>query len=328
MTGTHKPVWVLAEQTGDGIAAVSLQLIGQARKLADQMNAPVEAVLLGSDTAGLAHQLIAAGADRVYLGDTPELQWYESERFTQIIVELAQKYRPEIMLLGSTPMGRELAPLVAGRLKTGLTAHCIDLVLDENGILQQKIPAYGGMMTIICPEKRPQMATVAKGVFPGSGLDETRSGEIITMTLPVETRNRLKTLEVVYEEPRGVPLESASCVVAGGAGAGGQEGWAEIMELADTLGAAVGSTRPAVDEGWTALETMIGQSGRMCGPDFYIGVGLSGELQHMVGITGTGLMAAVNSDPRSPIFEQVDFGVVDDCREFVPALIEKLRANR
>ena len=183
-------------------------------------------------------------------------------------------------------------------------------------------------MTIICPEKRPQMATVAKGVFPGSGLDETRSGEIITMTLPVETRNRLKTLEVVYEEPRGVPLESASCVVAGGAGAGGQEGWAEIMELADTLGAAVGSTRPAVDEGWTALETMIGQSGRMCGPDFYIGVGLSGELQHMVGITGTGLMAAVNSDPRSPIFEQVDFGVVDDCREFVPALIEKLRANR
>ncbi len=328
MTGTHKPVWVLAEQTGDGIAAVSLQLIGQARKLADQMNAPVEAVLLGSDTAGLAHQLIAAGADRVYLGDTPELQWYESERFTQIIVELAQKYRPEIMLLGSTPMGRELAPLVAGRLKTGLTAHCIDLVLDENGILQQKIPAYGGMMTIICPEKRPQMATVAKGVFPGCGLDETRSGEIITMTLPVETRNRLKTLEVVYEEPRGVPLESASCVVAGGAGAGGQEGWAEIMELADTLGAAVGSTRPAVDEGWTALETMIGQSGRMCGPDFYIGVGLSGELQHMVGITGTGLMAAVNSDPRSPIFEQVDFGVVDDCREFVPALIEKLRANR
>jgi electron transfer flavoprotein alpha subunit len=123
-------------------------------------------------------------------------------------------------------------------------------------------------------------------------------------------------------------LESASIVVAGGAGAGGPEGWGQIVELAATLGAAVGSTRPAVDEGWTALETMIGQSGRMCEPEFYIGVGLSGELQHMVGIAGSGLMAAVNNDPRSPIFEQVDFGVVDDCREFVPALIKKLRASR
>ena len=328
MTATHKPVWVIVEQTGDVIAAVSFQLIGKARKLADQMSVPVEAILLGNDTAGLPRQLIAAGADRVYLCDAPELRQYQSELFTQIIAELAVKNQPDIMLLGSTPMGRELAPLVAGRLKTGLTAHCIDLVLDENRILQQKIPAYGGMLTIICPQKRPQMATVAKGVFSSLEPDVNRCGKIIPVTLPVEIPTRLKTLEVVQKVPRGVPLESASIVVAGGAGAGGPEGWGQIVELAATLGAAVGSTRPAVDEGWTALETMIGQSGRMCEPEFYIGVGLSGELQHMVGIAGSGLMAAVNNDPRSPIFEQVDFGVVDDCREFVPALIKKLRASR
>lgn len=332
MTGTRKPannpVWVIAEQAGDSVAAVSFQLIGQARKLADQLSAPVEVILLGSDTAGFSRQIIAAGADRVYLGDDPELVLYQSELFTQIIVELAVKNQPEIMLLASTPMGRELAPLVAGTLKTGLTAHCIDLVLDEKNILQQKIPAYGGMLTIICPKKRPQMATVAKGVFASPELNENRTGEIIPVQLPAEMPTRLKTLEVVRQAPRGVPLESASCVVAGGAGAGGKEGWMEIEELAATLGAAIGSTRPAVDEGWTDLDTMIGQSGRMCGPDFYIGVGLSGELQHMVGISGGGLMAAVNNDPRSPIFEQVDYGVVDSCREFVPALIKRLRASQ
>jgi len=184
MTATHKPVWVIVEQTGDVIAAVSFQLIGKARKLADQMSVPVEAILLGNDTAGLPRQLIAAGADRVYLCDAPELRQYQSELFTQIIAELAVKNQPDIMLLGSTPMGRELAPLVAGRLKTGLTAHCIDLVLDENRILQQKIPAYGGMLTIICPQKRPQMATVAKGVFSSLEPDVNRSGEIIPVTLP------------------------------------------------------------------------------------------------------------------------------------------------
>jgi electron transfer flavoprotein alpha subunit len=328
LKGSHKPVWVIAEQAGDGVATVSFQLIGQARKLADQLSAPVEVILLGDGAADFPRQLIAAGADRVYLGDASELGVYQSELFTQIITDLAVENQPEIMLLSSTPMARELAPLVAGRLKTGLTAHCIDLVLDENRILQQKIPAYGGMLTIICPQKRPQMATVAKGVFPSPEPDNTRRGEIIPVTLPLEIPTRLKTLEVVQKAPSGVPLESASIVVAGGAGAGGKEGWEEIVELAATLGAALGSTRPAVDEGWTELETMIGQSGRMCGPECYIGVGLSGELQHMVGITGAGMMAAVNSDPRSPIFQQVDFGVVDDCREFVPALIEKLRASR
>jgi electron transfer flavoprotein alpha subunit len=328
MSVTPKPVWVIAEQVEDGVTPVSFQLLGKARKLADQLDAPVEVVLLGNGTASLPSQLFAAGADRVHLGDAPELGLYQSELFAQIIVDLAVEHQPDIMLLASTPMGRELAPLVAGRLRTGLTAHCIDLVLGEDGILQQQIPAYGGLLTIICPQKRPQMATVAKGVFANPEPDESREGEILQVVLPAEIPARLKTLEIVAEAPEGVPLESAAIVVAGGAGAGGAEGWAEVVELADTLGAALGSTRPAVDEGWTELDTMIGQSGRMCEPVCYIGVGLSGELQHMVGIAGSGLRAAVNNDPKSPIFEQVDIGIVDDCREFVPALIEKIRESR
>jgi electron transfer flavoprotein alpha subunit len=223
-------------------------------------------------------------------------------------------------------MGRELAPLVAARLKTGLTAHCIDLVLDEDRNLEQRIPAYGGLLSIICPVRRPQMATVAKGVFAAPAMDETRSGEIVEIELPDVDTDRIKTLEVVREEPEGVPLESADIVVAGGAGAGNLKGWKKIVDLANCLNGALGSTRPAVDEGWTELATMIGQSGKMVSPQLYIGVGLSGEQQHLVGVVDAKVMVAINNDEKSPVFEQVDYGVVDDCRGFLPVLIEKIEA--
>jgi electron transfer flavoprotein alpha subunit len=270
-------------------------------------------------------QLFAAGADKVYLGDTPDLAFYQPEIYTEIVVKLAKDRQPEILLLGSTSMGTELAPLVAARLDTGLTAHCIDIVLDDNKILEQKIPAYGGLITISCPEKRPQMATIAAGVFPKPELDESRTGEIIPLEIPDKIPGWIQTLEIVREETEGVSLESAPIVVAGGAGAGDPEGWRKIADLAKTLNAALGSTRPAVDEGWIELETMIGQSGKMVSPELYIGVGLSGELQHMVGIVGAKVMVAINNDAKSPVFEQVDFGIVDDCREFVPELIAKIR---
>ena len=274
---------------------------------------------------GQAQQLFAAGADRVYLGDAPELAFYQPEIYTEIVVKLAKERQPEIMLIGSTTTGRELAPLVAARLKTGLTAHCIDLVLDENKILEQRVPAYGGLLAITCPEKRPQMATVARGVFPTPELDENRTGEIVPLDIPEEIPGRIQTLEIIREEPEGVPLESAPIVVAGGAGAGDLEGWRKIADLAKALNAALGCTRPAVDEGWAGLETMIGQSGRMVSPELYVGVGLSGELQHMVGIADAQVMVAINNDPHSPVFEQVDYGIVDDCREFVPVLIDTIK---
>jgi electron transfer flavoprotein alpha subunit len=206
-----------------------------------------------------------------------------------------------------------------------LTAHCIDLVLDENRILEQRIPAYGGLISIICPERRPQMATVAKGVFMTPEPDETRSGEMVDIGVPDTVSDQIRTLEVVREEPEGVPLESADIVVAGGAGAGDLDGWNQIADLADRLNAALGSTRPAVDEGWTELTTMIGQSGKMVSPQLYIGVGLSGEQQHLVGVVDAKVMVAINSDDRSPVFDQVDYGIVDDCREFVPVLIQKIK---
>lgn len=322
------PVWVIAEQVDCRILTVSLQLVGQARKLADELDTTVEVVILGYRMQAQAHQLLAAGADRVYLGDAPDLSSYEPGIYTEIMVKLAELRRPDIILIGSTSTGRELAPLIAGRLETGLTAHCIDLVLDENKNLEQRVPAYGGLLSIICPERRPQIATVAQGVFPMPQLDDNRTGEIVPLDVPDEIPRRIHTLEIVREEPQGVPLDSASTVVAGGAGAGDLEGWRMIAGLAKTLNAALGSTRPAVDEGWTGLETMIGQSGKMVSPELYVGVGLSGELQHMVGIVGAKVMVAINNDAKSPVFEQVDYGIVDDCREFIPVFIEKIKEHQ
>ncbi len=318
-------VWVIAEQIDCRILDVSLQLIAHARKLAIELETSVEAVLLGDKMNEQTRQLFAAGADKVYLGNAPDLAHYQPEIYTEIIIKLAKERQPEIVLIGSTSMGRELAPLVAASLGTGLTAHCIDLVLDENKILESIIPAYGGLLSIICPEKRPQMATIAAGVFSKPELDESRTGEIIPLEIPDKIPGRIQTLEIIREKPQGVPLESAPIVVAGGAGAGDLEGWRKIADLAETLNAALGATRPAVDEGWAELETMVGQSGKMVSPELYIGVGLSGELQHMVGIVGAKVMVAINNDAKSPVFEQVDYGIVDDCREFIPVLINKIK---
>lgn len=325
MSENNAPVWVVAEQIAGEIPPVCLEIAGHARKLADQLDTPLEAILLGDEASHLVNLLFSLGIDTIHLGDAPGFATYQSEIFAECIVASAQERRPQIILLGSTFMGRELAPLLAARLGTGLTAHCIDLLLDENNVLQQQIPAYGGLMSIICPDKRPQIATVARGVFPTPELEEERSGRIQPVKFPEELDLRLRTLKVVHVETEGVPLETAAVVVAGGAGAGSHEGWLEIQELANALNAGFGSTRPAVDEGWTDLETMIGQSGKMVSPEVYIGVGLSGEQQHMVGISSAKLMIAVNNDPKSPVFEQVDFGIVEDCRVFIPALVDKLK---
>jgi electron transfer flavoprotein alpha subunit len=325
MSTDNTAVFVIAEQMVGGIQPISLQLLGKARLLADELGTTVGAVLLGQNLTNDVHKLIAAGADLVLQADSESLVPYQSELYTEIIVKLMVEHRPEILLIGSTFIGRELAPLIAARLETGLTAHCIELVIGGEGALEQRIPAYGGMITIVCPEKRPQMATVANGVFPTPVLNPARLGEVISIQVPKNLPQRVQTLEIIREKLEGISLETASVVVAGGAGAGDQEGWDQIEELAGILNAGFGSTRPAVDAGWTELETMIGQSGRMVNPDVYIGVGLSGELQHMVGILGAKIMIAINKDAKASVFEKVDYGVVEDCRVFVPALVERLK---
>lgn len=325
MGDENSPVWVLAEHHAGKLLPVSLEITGHARHLADALDAPLEAILLGEKVDPLVSQLVHAGADVVHLGDAREYQTYQYEIFSQCIVTLAGERNPQILLVGSTFMGRELAPVIAAMLGTGLTAHCTHLIINQDGMLEQQIPAYGGLMTIVCPEKRPQIATVARGVFPMPELDQERQGAILAIEPPQGLKTRLQTLDIVYSEPEGVNLETAHIIVAGGAGAGTLDGWLEIQELANILHAGFGSTRPAVDQGWTELETMIGQSGKMVNPELYIGIGLSGEQQHMVGISGAKLMIAINNDPKAPIFEQVDLGIIEDCRVFVPALIAKLK---
>lgn len=318
-------VWVIAEQAKDGIKPVSLQILGKGRELADKLQVPLVSVLLGNDNTKLADTLIYAGANRVYLGDAPNLNIYHSEIYVDIIHNLVLEHQPEIILIGSTFMGRELAPLVAAKLRTGLTAHCIDLMINDEMLLEQKIPAYGGLITIICPEKRPQMATVADGVFPIPEMDGNREGEVEIIEVPDDFSQNIEVVDIVQTTKEGISLDTADVIVAVGAGACDFEGWAEISELAELINAGLGSTRPAVDAGWTELNTMIGQSGKMVNPNVYIGIGLSGELQHMVGLVDPKLMIAINNDPKAPVFEQVDIGIEADCREFVPMLIRKLK---
>ena len=325
MSRADNPVWVLAEQISGKTPRVCFELIGKARKLADDLGVFAEVMLLGEVADYQLDLLYQSGADTIYHSISPDYELYQPEIYSEIIVAQAQKIKPQIILLGSTFIGRELAPIIAAKLKTGLTAHCIELVLNEENILAQQIPAYGGLISITCPEKRPQIATVAQGVFPTPEPDLNRSGKLIRIDPPGDIKPRIKILKVERKEPEGVPLEEAPTVVAGGAGAGSVEGWQEIEKLAEVLNAALGSTRPAVDEGWIDLDTMIGQSGKMINPDLYIGVGLSGEQQHMVGISGAKVMVAINNDPKSTVFKQVDLGIIEDCREFVPILIKKIQ---
>ena len=322
---SNGPVWVFAEHDDGRILTVSFELIGQARKLADELNRPLEVILLGDKIKDQVDLLFQAGADNVYLGEHSSLKLYQPELYTEIIVGLAEKHQPDIFLIGSTSTGKELAPLISAKLKTGLTAHCIDLVLDDEKRLEQIIPAYGGLISIICPEQKPQMATVAKGVFPKPEMVPDKNGTLTELDLPDNFTLQVETLEIIHTKEEGIPLESATTIVAGGAGARDLDGWQQIASLAEEMGAALGATRPAVDEGWIELDKMIGQSGKMVSPELYIGVGLSGELQHMVGVTGAKIMVAINNEPTAPVFEQVDYGIVDDCQEFIPVFIEKIR---
>jgi electron transfer flavoprotein alpha subunit len=231
------------------------------------------------------------------------------------------------MLFGATSLGMELAPRLAARLSTGLSAHCIDLQLAENGDLLQMVPGWGGgvVATIRCPQLRPQMATVMPGVMKKIQPSE-RTGRVIALDVGDGLNDSgPKVLEVHRDEPQTLPLEVAEVVVAGGWGLGGPEGWKLVEDLAQLLGGAVGATRPPVDEGWVAEDQMIGQSGKTVRPRLYIGVGISGMSHHVVGMDGSEVVVAINSDPKAPIFEVADICIVGDYREIIPPLLEEIR---
>jgi electron transfer flavoprotein alpha subunit len=327
MTKPH--IWVFMEQRGGVLHDVGLELLGKARELAEGSKSTVAAVLLGAAVAPLTETVIAHGADMVLVAEHPGLEPYRLLPYTAVLAQACRERQPSILLFGATSLGVELAPRLAARLNTGLAAHCIDLKWSENGELMQMVPGWGGgiVATIRCPQHRPQMATVMPGVLQKIQ-PSPRTGQVITLAVPDLDDSGPKVLAVHPEEAKAMPLETAEVVVAGGWGLGGVEGWKLVEELAQLLGGAVGATRPAVDAGWAREDQMIGQSGKTVRPRLYIGVGLSGMSHHVVGMDGSELVVAINSDPQAPLFDVADIGIVGDFREILPPLLEEIRQRR
>lgn len=325
----YKGVWVFAEQRDGTVQSVAYELLGAGRRLADDRNAELSAVILGSgiDDAVLL-DLFQRGADRVYVADDPCLKMFNDEIYSALMVRMIQEHKPEIVLAGATAMGRSLIPRVATELYTGLTADCTGLEIDrDTGLLLQTRPAFGGniMATILCENTRPQMATVRHKVMEEAEADTSRQmGEIVRIDVPDEDKKtHMKVLEVVREVEETVNIAEADVIVAGGRGLKSPENFAMLTDLAKVLDGAVGASRAAVDAGWIAYSHQVGQTGKTVKPKVYIAVGISGAIQHLVGMSSADVIIAVNKNPDAPIFEVADYGLVGDLFEIVPELTKR-----
>lgn len=326
----YRHIWVVAEKEGDALAPVVLEMLGQARQLADRLGVYVKAVWLGESTDELRQKLIANGADVVYVADDPRLNEYSTEIYTKVLGDLIKEKKPEIVLLGATSMGHDLAPRLAQRLGTALFTNCLDLEIDEaQRQLLATYPVYGGeyFQTGVCSEARPQMATVLPGAFHPPLTDPSRAGEVETIAVDIDgVEVRTKVLKVVGEETRPeVPLRKARVVVSGGRGMGDAKSFALVKELAEVLGGQVGGSRGAVDEGWIGAEKQVGLGGAQIAPDLYVACGIAGAIQHYAGVLDSKFVVAINRDPNATIFQVADVGIVGDVHEVLPALIKKLK---
>jgi electron transfer flavoprotein alpha subunit len=333
--GTHdissyKGVWVFGEQKAGVPANVALELLGEGRKLADSLGVRLSAVLLGENVEDAAKTLIAYGADSVYLVDDPSLARYNDESYTDVFVQLIERYKPEIVLMGATTYGRSLAPRIASRLNTGLTADCTGLEIDpEKKILLQTRPAFGGnlMATIICPNHRPQMSTVRPKVMKALPRDDSRAGEIIRPEVAIPQDVRVKVIDVVNTLVETVNLTEADIIVSGGRGLGDPKNFELVRELARVLGGAVGASRATVDAGWIEYSHQVGQTGKTVGPKVYFACGISGAIQHLAGMSSSDTIIAINKNPEAPIFKVATFGIVGDVLQVLPALISEFKAR-
>ena len=326
----YSGVWVFAEQKDNSVLQVVLELLGGGRKLADTLSVPLSAVLLGSKIEDQANTLFAYGADRVYLVEDESLENYNDESYADIFTQLVNKYKPEIVLVGATAYGRSLAPRVASRLNTGLTADCTELGIDpETKNLLQTRPAFGGnlMATIICPDRRPQMATVRPKVMKPMEPDYSRKGEIIRPVVLIPDNLLIKVIERVHTVYEKVSLTEADIIVSGGRGLGDAKNFELVRELAEVLGGAVGASRATVDAGWIDYSHQIGQTGRTVGPRVYFACGISGAVQHLAGMSSSDIIIAINKDADAPIFKIATFGIVGDVLEVLPELIKEFRAR-
>jgi electron transfer flavoprotein alpha subunit len=322
-------VMIYAEYRHGRIAPVAFELLGIGRQLADQQNVPLSAVLLGDRLGDAGRELVAYGADKVYQVDNPVLAEFNDEAYANILEDLAREHKPAIVLAGATAIGRSFIPLVATSLATGLTADCTELsIRPEDGMLLQTRPAFGGniMATIECPFSRPQMATVRPRVMKAVEHDPNRQGEVITYEPPPERlESKVKVLRNVLEEQNQVNITEGDIIVAGGRGLEDEKGFELIKQLADALGGAVGASRAAVDSEWIPYAHQVGQTGKTVNPKLYVACGISGAIQHIVGMQSSETIVAINKDPNAPVFDVATYGIVGDLFEVVPKLIEKLQ---
>ena len=326
----YRNIWVYIETERGRAKDVGYELLNIARPFADQKDCDLVAVVIGSGVEDVAKDAICYGADQVILIDSPEYEYYTTDAFVNALASMARKYQPEVLMLGATNNGRDLAPRVSCRLRTGLTADCTEIGIDgETGNMAWTRPTFGGnlMAVIMCPDHRPQMGTVRPGVFLKGAYDASRTGKILREEFhisPEEIRTRL--VERVQEVADAINLEGAEIIVSGGRGVGSADNFKQLFELAEVLGAEVGCSRSCVDAGWMSHIHQVGQSGKTVAPKLYIAVGISGAIQHLAGIAGADRVLAINKDPEAPIFSVADYGIVGNLNDIVPALTEAFRA--
>lgn len=326
----YKGLYVIAEQFEGKLANVSLELLGQVKKLAATTGDEVGAVLIGSNVKPLAQELVSHGAKKVYVYDDPKLEHYNTTAFAKVVVDFAKEVKPSAFFIGATNIGRDLGPRVANDLKTGLTADCTQLSVDEDGkTIVWTRPALGGniMAEIICAENRPQMGTVRPGVFKKEAADEAATGEIIDGKVNLTDGDFLTKFVEILKTAGGIKLEDADVIVAGGRGLN-EDAFKEgglLPELAKALGGVVAASRAVTDAGWIDPIYQIGQTGKTVAPKIYVAVAISGAIQHVAGISGSDCIIAINKDEDAPIFHVSDYGIVGDAFEVVPKLTEAIK---
>jgi len=326
-----KNVWVVAEQRDTHLMRVSKELLGKGRELANLRGQRLCSVLMGKGVRSLAGELFEHGADTVYVAEADELERYRTGPYARVLSELIIEHKPEIVVFGATTVGRDLAPRVANKIQTGLTADCTRLEIDkESGALLQTRPAFGGniMATILCSRSRPQMATVRPGVMTVPARDQGRKGELVEKELKLRKADlSTEIVKVVRGERRHVNLEEARVIVSAGRGLGGPQKFAMMEELASLLGGEVGASRAAVDSGWIDPSHQVGQTGKTVHPKLYIACGISGAIQHLAGMQSADVIVSINKDADAPIHRIADFAIVADLNKVVPALIEELKSK-
>jgi len=325
----YKDIWVVAEFQEDRIKNVSLELISTARELADKKGCKVYVVAMGLGIKNTVSHLGGYGADGVYIVENEDLRLYQTLTYAEVLVELFNRYKPEIVLFGATHQGRDLAPRVANKIQTGLTADCTMLEIEEEtGLLMQTRPAFGGniMATILCPDHRPQMATVRPGVMKVCEIGKAKELEIKEIDdIDVSPyKDIVRILESVKEIKHTINLEDAEVILAGGRGMGTKDNFEKLYKLADKLGAEVAASRAVIEDGWCPLERQVGQTGKTVRPELYLALGISGAVQHLAGMENSKYIIAINRDVSAPIFNVSDLGIVGDVNKILPLLEEEL----